>query len=437
MRRLAFTLLTALIVLSGLTITSNVHASTLISGTLTLDTTWTKESSPYEFSGTVKVANGATLTIEPGAVVNFGNHRLEINGTLTAKGDSAEKIVFNSDPQFGGEITFTQHSTSWSEQTGQGCIVENTVFNSIILFIRGSPLINNCDINNTILVSGSSPKITNCNINLNGTGINVISGGLTLNDNIIKGNGFSMGIFGSGTVVISKNIISHFDRGIKAYSGTFQITENKITQCRNGIEVSVDTTAIIQRNLIDNNTENGIICGRPIIESNTITNNGVGINNPVAEAVIRNNNILGNLVNSITATTSDVDASYNYWGTTDLEAINKTIYDKKVDNALGTITFTPILNASSSSAPAIPETVNTPIATLPPTDTSPPSVQPTPTYMPMPTRDPNVQRTGRDQAAPWYSLNMLVLAVAVPLIVAWIIVILGYSLKAKINRFLS
>jgi hypothetical protein len=83
---------------------------------------------------------------------------------------------------------------------------------------------------------------------LNGTGINVISGGLTLNDNIIKGNGFSMGIFGSGTVVISKNIISHFDRGIKAYSGTFQIMENIISQCRNGIEVSVDTIAIIQRN---------------------------------------------------------------------------------------------------------------------------------------------------------------------------------------------
>ena len=149
--------------------------------------------------------------------------------------------------------------------------------------------------------------------------------------------------------------------------------------------------------------------------------------------MIHNNNILGNTVNSITATVDDIDARNNYWGTTDIAAINSTIYDKKVDSTLGTVLFVPILNTSNPSAPAIPAIINTPIVTPPPTEpTAPPTVQPTPTYTPMPTRNPDVQRTGRDQASPWYSLNMLVIAVAIPLVIVWVVVILGYSLKAKI-----
>jgi len=408
----------------------------MVSGTLTADVTWTKVNSPYNLTGNVRVAYGVTLTIEPGVTVNLGNYFLNINGTLIAKGDSTDKIVFVNNRYFGGsEITFSQHSISWNEQTGQGCIIENAIINSTVLFLQGSPKIANCEVDNAILISGGSPIITDCNISLNGAGIDVFSGSPTLSNNVIRGNGFGNGIYGSGTVTLSGNVISHFQKAVKIYSGTYQITGNTIAQCENGIEAIVDAIVTIQGNLIDNNTGCGISWGRANIESNTITNNKIGIHNPVAGVIIRNNNILANTENSITAATDDLDAINNYWGTTDTAAINQTLYDKIDDPALGKITFIPILNEPSFSAPAIPETISSPIVTLPPTETSKPSVQPTPTYTPMPTRDPNVQRTGRDQAAPWYSLNMLVIAVAIPLVITWIVVILGYSLKSKISKF--
>ena len=75
-----------IIVLSGLTLVSDVHAFTPVSGTLTSDVTWTKANSPYNFTGTVFVASGVTLTIEPGVTVNLGNYFLHVNGTLIAKG---------------------------------------------------------------------------------------------------------------------------------------------------------------------------------------------------------------------------------------------------------------------------------------------------------------------------------------------------------------
>ncbi len=60
-----------------------------------------------------------------------------------------------------------------------------------------------------------------------------------------------------------------------------------------------------------------------------------------------------------------INATYNYWGTTDQQAINQTIYDFKNDYNLGSVAFVPFLDlpnsqspspmASSSPAPATPE----------------------------------------------------------------------------------
>jgi hypothetical protein len=47
----------------------------------------------------------------------------------------------------------------------------------------------------------------------------------------------------------------------------------------------------------------------------------------------------------------DVDASSNWWGTTDLLAINQSIYDFKRDFNLGVVTFTPILESPNPAAP--------------------------------------------------------------------------------------
>ena len=72
----------------------------------------------------------------------------------------------------------------------------------------------------------------------------------------------------------------------------------------------------------------------------------MGIHNPPSGS-INNNNIVSNSVNSITATTANVDAENNWWGTIDTQTINQTIYDLKIDPTLGTISFVPFLTQPS------------------------------------------------------------------------------------------
>jgi parallel beta-helix repeat protein len=79
--------------------------SNMVSGEITVDTTWTLSNSPYIVLDNVSVGIGVTLRIEPGVVVEFKDRTsLTINGTLMAEGNQTNMITFtsnNSDPQPG------------------------------------------------------------------------------------------------------------------------------------------------------------------------------------------------------------------------------------------------------------------------------------------------------------------------------------------------
>ena len=71
---------------------------------------------------------------------------------------------------------------------------------------------------------------------------------------------------------------------------------------------------------------------------------------------------------------TNVNATYNWWGTTDTQAINQTIHDNKNDFNLGTVEFVPFLTAPNPEAMPNP---NAPIPTPPaPTSTQSPSASP-------------------------------------------------------------
>ncbi len=70
-------------------------AATPVSADVTADTTWTKAGSPYVVSANVAVAAGVTLTLAPGAVVQFAQDvALTVRGTLSAAGTAADPITF-------------------------------------------------------------------------------------------------------------------------------------------------------------------------------------------------------------------------------------------------------------------------------------------------------------------------------------------------------
>jgi|GEM_PF-4408938 len=71
-------------------------ASTDVSGLISTNTVWNLAGSPYNLTDRVEVAISATLTIEPGVVVNGNHHFMQIYGALTVRGNPSSLVKINS-----------------------------------------------------------------------------------------------------------------------------------------------------------------------------------------------------------------------------------------------------------------------------------------------------------------------------------------------------
>ena len=67
-----------------------------VGGIIYNDTTWDLAGSPYNIIAEVQTADGVTLTIDPGVVVNGNGNQLELRGDLNAIGTETLKISINN-----------------------------------------------------------------------------------------------------------------------------------------------------------------------------------------------------------------------------------------------------------------------------------------------------------------------------------------------------
>jgi len=257
-----------------------------------------------------------------------------------------------------------------------------------------------------IYVENSRLNITNSNIRYNnlgsaayyvgyyGGGIYVSGGEVVIRGNTISNNLARLGgggIFtGNAVVLISNNIISNNSGveygkggGIYIQSGTVTIDDNTINDnsaysC-GGVYVDLGR-AIIRNNTISGNTayrDGGgisIISGAVIIEGNIITNNSNGIciyyggyvsiclneiygnagngivisynYRPTSTTIIDHNNIYDNHPYDISNQGQmKIDATSNWWGTTDEATIQAHIYDWSDNTNYGVVIFKPYLTS--------------------------------------------------------------------------------------------
>ena len=148
--------LTLTLLLSSVFALSTVYADTP-SDTITSNVNWTKANSPYTIAGTITVKNGATLTIEPGVIVNVAQDgSLRVEGTLISKGTSVDNIQLNGP----GELVLLPTCTNWNDQTSSGTIIEKATINRLLITISNSPKINDNTIYGRMQLYGGSPQIT-------------------------------------------------------------------------------------------------------------------------------------------------------------------------------------------------------------------------------------------------------------------------------------
>ncbi len=259
-----------IVIISSLILTCGMHfgkaqTSTPVSGIVTKDTDWIKANSPYNLTGNVLISNGATVTVEEGTTVNLNGYyimvngslivqqgaiinmpnaaNIQVNGVLSIEGTSSDAVYIND-----GFISFTAECTSWNDQTGTGCIIENANFSLASIAITntvkiantngaymaihdgssvitnnshcgfaiysGSPVISNNHIDAAITVIDGSPLISNNTITQRVYPYGIMLEGIepvTISDNVISGAFYEGCINGGGEATIEGNLIVNAD----------------------------------------------------------------------------------------------------------------------------------------------------------------------------------------------------------------------------------
>lgn len=378
-----------ILIVPSLSLLGIVSGSTPVSGSINSSITWTKTNSPYTVTGPVNVNSGVTLTIEPGVVVELNGYSLNVDGVLQAVGSSADKIQFSD-----GQIVFSSSALAFDNQTSSGCgieeaVLEQTSISSVNAIAVSRDSITYSDDNGVgaLSVGGFSMIYNNSIVSTSGKGYGIIvkEGIATIAGNVISG--FAMGIWAAGETAIEQNSILNCGCGIGigeiigtssfgSYAFgevTVGIVENTIANNYIGIggpifkgetevgNVVATGSETIKGNFINNNTYGLALGAHGNIYYNTISNSQIAVTIDDTSGIfspgISENNLVAYTQDSVHMLgTQDVYADSNWWGTTNIQAINDSIYDRKDNNLLGMLTFTPILTSAVPQAPTQPVT---------------------------------------------------------------------------------
>jgi len=192
----------------------------------------------YEIQGSISVAQGATLTIEPGVTVKHTNGGLiTVNGTLNADGVKFTwadgQNEWNGIQFYGNTANGSRLENSVIEHAQGTHLVSDEAYNTAAVYIlNSSPLISNLEIKDSTAQSGLyirkwgtatavSPTITNTTIrgfSSNRYGLNVKDGASpSVNGSIFSGNGYGIHIDSSSGGTYQGNTISGNSYGAYVY----------------------------------------------------------------------------------------------------------------------------------------------------------------------------------------------------------------------------
>jgi len=221
--------------------------TSVYSGNISVDTTWTKDGSPYVIYASVDDDNGftvnvgATLTIDAGTVVKFDYYQsLNVSGDLIVNGTSDEKVYFTSlyDDSVGGDTDFDEGEFGPYNDDWAGVIINNggnsNLKNLSISYAEtafdnesATSSFDGVDIKNCqygVYINGGSVDLKNSSIsNIFGDVFYLdLNSALNLdNSNVLNIDGDLLSILGNGNVDIDNSSIDNIGGdGINAIDGS-------------------------------------------------------------------------------------------------------------------------------------------------------------------------------------------------------------------------
>lgn len=371
------------------------NTGTIVSGLISENTTWTIDESPYIVVGDVFIEENVFLTINPGVTVKFdGAYSLVVRGALVAKGNCTHMITFTSNkpsPQIGdwGRIYFTRMSIEaanaldWviveyggAPDYGWHAIaleerslnITNSIlrFNNIAISCYGNVrlIIQNCTIVNNKLYGIDAQclytEIYDCIICYNGEGISGLKGGpnpppipsIKIYNSILNNNEVAI-CQDKHLLYLVNCTVAHNADGIVLKVGTTQYVYMVKSEIRDnyGSGVIVEPRSFsplelqIIKSTIADNKDNGLIF-----------KGGVGATTLDVHFSNIFNNTPYDIVNNFTYGIN-VNATFNWWGTTNETLIEEHIYDYYDDYSKGKVFYKPYLVPPIANFTFSPETL--------------------------------------------------------------------------------
>lgn len=364
-------------------------AQTHVGGFINSDTRWMAQDGPFIVGSNIFVSNDATLTIDPGAEVQFGSNSgiTIVAGELVARGTESEKITFtsffNNSPWTNIKFNDGTFNTVLGDSGNyiSGSIIEYAIIEkgglssvstkiSVVQMDRSNVFVNNSTIRHNrgggihVDVADDINISSNHLFNNGGYGISLNNvDGSTIGDNEILNSTYAgISVFGGSGTEISRNLIkSNSSGGISITSGSAIITDNTIDEnFDHGVQVKGD--AVFSNNTISN--------GRSAygldISGGSFTLSGDRIFNNVIGGVIASGNssiilsldpdnptqIFGNagyqlenksgFIGPNLDDPGNIDARNVFWGNLGFQSIEPNIFHNSDDSDRGVIFYTPI-----------------------------------------------------------------------------------------------
>lgn len=317
----------------------NLSGQTNFQGGIYSNTSWTKDRSPYIITGDVVIFPGKVLKIEPGVEIRFaGHYSFEVRGILESNGTAELPINFTSNlasPKKGDWVGLIIKA---KQEPRIICNHTNFYYADVAIDnIDGNPPVgtfSNCKFeNNNTAIRGNywsySPNsCDNCVFSNNTYCINNVMM-LEIKNSTFFNNEF--GIYESVMVTISGSVFEN--NAIAIYGGQCSINNCVVTNNSIGIINPLLMENVITNNIISSNSV-GIQYSNSWLEAWITFSNNYNISNPKYNMISNNSDYN---VENLTDATKDL--TDNYWDTSDSTTIENRLKDGYDDIKLGLINF--------------------------------------------------------------------------------------------------